>query len=692
MTEYSSHMKGFKEILDNESFDLLSSYHDPSTWELLNAEEREMLAYLFTKLGEKELRDTGEIGGSFDLASTIAPSSPGTHYFQAEALLNNSRGIHHLTEACKLLEKASTLSQDAFDIWYIWGVVLTRLGAMEEEPLYFQEALVKFSKAKEFSGAFSSDKLANFYFDWGQAWFFLGKLSGEALDFKNALSMYQEVAKTDLDYAPFWVAYGDAMVELAFLIGKTELFYEAADFYLKSLKLEPFSLTGWLNLGCTYQVIFEFTVDESFYYKAYDCFKQAEDCAADLNPPILWLKWGRLMSSFAKMSNDPLLLEASFEKFARADYLQPDQATILSRWGEAQMILGGSSDNINLLREAEQKIRRGVELEPANHENWYLHGVCLKELGRYFGDASFYERSIEKFQKGISLNQTDPILWHGLALAYFALGDMTGDRSMLEKAIKYCARVVEFGGTHVAQLWNDWGVVLMRLAEITNEQVYIEEALEKFEHIINLQDEAAFREIDLEWLYNYGCALDFHGDFTESEASYEKAIQILNYVVHQDPDYYHARNNLALALSHLGESVSDIDCLQKASDHFEILLCQEPEDEMAWCDWGLTHLHLAQLVHEPIRPEPSYHHYEQAENKFFHAASLGATGAYYHLACLYSLRENFEHAMAYLERAQVAGSLPPLDDILHDEWLEGLRQTSMFKMFISHISDKQEKK
>ena len=41
--------------------------------------------------------------------------------------------------------------------------------------------------------------------------------------------------------------------------------------------------------------------------------------------------------------------------------------------------------------------------------------------------------------------------------------------------------------------------------------------------------------------------------------------------------------------------------------------------------------------------------------------------------------------MHFLEKADVASALPPLDDLLQDEWLENLRGTPSFRNYISHL-------
>lgn len=229
----------------------------------------------------------------------------------------------------------------------------------------------------------------------------------------------------------------------------------------------------------------------------------------------------------------------------------------------------------------------------------------------------------------------------------------------------------------------------MKLAEMTNDPKYVESAIEKFERAINQNAEDPInQECDLEWLYNYGCALDFLGDFTEETCDYERAVQVLSKVLEVDPSYTFARYNLALSLSHLGEHADDVESFQKSLHHFEILLSNDHEDETAWNDWGLTLINYGQLIYDPTHPEQAQNLYEQAEGKLMHAIALGCTQAYYNLACVHALMGHTSVAMHFIERAEVAGVLPGIEAMLHDEWLKNIRDTQEFRHYISLLSNK----
>ncbi len=689
---------------------------EPESLDLPDLNDREVLSKLFIKLGENQLKDgKAKFLDSFRAASLISPDNYSVFYLQGRAYLQHSNNLQVLSLAKKAFEKALELDPLSFDAAYELGCVLIQQGLNLEEAPFFQDAIHQFEKAETLIK--SDEDVSSFYWQFGRTWFYLGKLSGEAMDFHYAIDKYKKVDIYEMKSPFYWNDYGDAIIEMGFLLGKKEYFFEAIELYETAISLDSDHFQGYFNLACAYQCVFEMSIDIKFFEKANENFEKSSKIEASTKSryAALWLKWGQLLASFGKLKREISFLELSIEKFIQADSIEPNHPGILSRFGEAEMLLGANTDDINLLRQAEDKLVRSLEVNSDAPEVWYLYGICLNELGRYFQDENFYKQAIQKFQYGLSLTQSDPLLWYGLAMSHFALGDMLNDREMIEKASLYCSQVLEFGGQIFLQFWNDWAVMLMRLSEMTLDEHYIESALDKFEQIIRRHgenqdqndyskrledlslenmdsDEIDKDEIDLEWLYNYGCALDMHGDFTDETTSYEQAVQILSNVVRLDPDYSHARYNLALALSHLGEAVSDIEPLQKASEHFEILISENPEDDTAWNDWGLSLLHLAELIHDSARPDVSRDIYAQAEKKFFHALSLGCLPGFYNLACLYAMTENYKAAIHYMERAEDSDSLPPIDDMMHDDWLDGLRKTDAFKSFISTITNKQEKK
>ncbi len=417
--------------------------------------------------------------------------------------------------------------------------------------------------------------------------------------------------------------------------------------------------------------------------------KAAYQTALDIDPSQAngWLGWAILLTKQAERQRDFDALKDAFNKFQKADECEPDNPMILSSWGEALVMMGAVSENLLLLREGTAKVVRALEIEPDNPTVWRTYSLCLTELGFYFGDESYYLEALEKVKIGLRQDESNASLWAVLGRIYAALGTIRGEVSLLEEALKYFSQASDLFKVDMPPLYNEWGVCLMRLTEATHERRYIEAAVAKLEKSVRAFEEGGAVG-DPEWLYNYGCALDFLGDHTDNPAHYEKAIQVLTHVANLDPTYRHARYNLALAWSHLGELTAEVEFFQKAVEYFEELLEDDHEDDVTWNDLGLTLLNLAQLIRDPVHPERWHQLMTQAEGRLLQAISLGNITAYYNIACLYSLAGRYDACMQFLERCEAVDALPPTEDLRHDEWLEGVRETEAFRYFIAQLAQK----
>jgi tetratricopeptide (TPR) repeat protein len=96
-------------------------------------------------------------------------------------------------------------------------------------------------------------------------------------------------------------------------------------------------------------------------------------------------------------------------------------------------------------------------------------------------------------------------------LTQFALGDAHKDESLLLLASGYFDKASKVRQDH-PELWNNWGMTLMRLSDLFDSKEYIELAIEKFETALK-----HFKSTppSTQLLYNYACALDFLGSYNE---------------------------------------------------------------------------------------------------------------------------------------------------------------------------------
>jgi tetratricopeptide (TPR) repeat protein len=677
----------FEKISSTKNFELLDPYRNSVRWKKLGDEDKYLLAKMFVMAGEEEL-EKGEASPvtSFELSKKLCPSNSELLLEQAIAYALHGSNIDNLILACRTAEQACTADSDCYQALTVWANAMVELGVKKEEPDYFYEANDKYRQVS-LNSRFQKNPEPHFYWYWGVCWHYIAKQSGEAGDFVEAISKYQKAEALKLTGTMFWNDYGNALVDLACLVSREDLLTKASNLYQKVVDSSPSFFEGWFNLACTDQRLWQLKGEDRYFYTAHKSFDQA----SKLNPDeaSLWFKWAEHLSKTGKDKQNPKLLEASLDKFLKANTLLPDHAPILSNWAETQMLIGVFKERLDYLKWAEVIIQRCLELEPENNAYWVVYGRCLIELGRYFEDAAYFNQAIEKFKYGISLHKSNPDLWYGLASAHHILGEIKDNAALVENSVKYYSRATEFEGNMPPAFWNEWGVALMRMGEMTQDKRWVEAASEKFEQSIRLYHlRHNPRTINPDWLYNYGCSLDFLGDFSDDEKYYERAIKVLSQTLAVDADHYHAKYHLAMAFSHLGELVSDVDCFQKSLEIFQEVLMRDPEDDTAWNEWGIALINLAELVHDPVHSLYTERLMKEAEEKFIRAGSLGNEAAYYNLACLYSLQGNYQAAMHYIERAELAGALPPLEELIHDEWLRDLRSTNGFQQFLKHLARK----
>lgn len=677
----------FKEISESKNFHLIEPYHETSSWAQMNNEEKKALADLFfiqgTELAKVNYPQSVEC---FELAQMLVPKDYEMLLIQARAWIQHLPNEQGQREASKVYQKYVTRVPESFAAWFEWAEVLFSLGVMTDEPHTLTEAVEKFANAYALAKKQEITYPNELLWHWGLCWNYLSKHSEEALDVRKALEKYTQASDEGLTHPLFFCDFAQSFARLGSMIGKEEFFLQALELYKQGIQGAPQYYLSRFEIACVYDHLYE-------VYGLDEYFTQAEAyflSAARLNTShyLLWLKWGEMLAREGRLKNDHELMVNCLEKFEKADALQPNHPQILTRWAEALISLGSKEERLDFLQEAKEKISQSLLVAPDEVDSWWVFGHALSELGHYFDHPDYFYDAIKQFECGLLLDEKHYVLWSGIATAYFAISEIKNDPSMLEKTVYYCAKAIEHGADDQPQCWNDWGVALMKLAEIKNDTRILVGACEKFEQGIARRKNKPLGSVygDAELFYNYGCALDFLGDYHEEPSYYEKAVAVLSQVVNLAPEYSDARYHLALALTHLGVMTGEIEFLQKAVEHFYLLLREDHEDEVTWNDCGITLLSLAQMLHDPIVPHHSQAVFEEAESKFIHALSLGHRQANYNLACLFSLMGNFPEAMHYLTRARDSDQLPPVEELLQDEWLEGLRQTVGFQSFINQLS------
>jgi tetratricopeptide (TPR) repeat protein len=610
-------------------------------------------------------------------------------YTHGEELLELSL----IEQAFRVFEKCLRLDIAAQKSWIKFAEANLRLGILREDVELINKADELFSHA-DYLVKTSGNKLpVQTLWDWGTTIYAIAKDSEEAVDYKNALEKFNEAYSYGLESASFLLDYGTIMGEMGMLIGNPNVLMESSALLEKSIQSNGDKPSSWLRLACTFKILYFMTGDVVFFEKADQSFvaaarlfpveTQKEEMIEDAYHE-LWVNWAQLLVFEGKVTNDPELLSAGLEKLELAERKKPHDPVVLTVMGDALTHLGVFEEHFESFKEAEAKLELANQLFPGNHDIISHLAHCLANMGKYLSEPKYLHLAIEKFHMGISQDKNSYYLWHGLAMANLMLADISGEAELYEKVSKFCAQAIHLGGDLPAY-WNDWGVSLMKLGEITNEPRHIAEAIEKFEGAIQCYNRKSVGQVDPDWFYNYGCALDWMGSYDPNPQYFERAISILSRLHDQYPALMHIRYNLGLALYHLGDTIGDVELLERAIEHFTIYIREETEDDTAISDLGLAHLTLGDILQENIPNQRSIDCFSQAEYYLLHSIALGNTRANYYVACLNALADNVTQAIQFLERARSHDNLPPKDVLLEDDWMDPIRETPEFLAFIQKI-------
>lgn len=618
----------------------------------------------------------------FNKALSLEPTNFKLYFSQGLSLFQFAQEKQQkkpLLLANKRLKTAAQLSPNHLDIWQAWSSVLCALGFSYKNLKYFLEAHEKITQAIDLCPLQKIDILADLNADLGSIFLHIAHYSQEPNDLYHAIQAFGKAADLNkILSTDVWKDFGLACYRFANFVNEGRFYFKANQCFKNALSLEPESASLWHLLAQTFCQLYTQTHDEDHFIKADEYFA----LAAQRSPKSLdiWLNWSSFLCETGKNLSDVKKLRLCIEKCHEALNVDPDHFLIQAICAEALSLLGMNLERLDLIHEANEKISQIIEQKEDAPDIWHCYGSCLQCLGAYFKDIDFYYQAIEKFQIGLSIDRTYHRNWHAIAKVYTAIGDLEQDADILYSSFKFYKKALYLKKSNFYLF--DYAVALAKLGEMKHEKCYLEKSIDLFEKALIIQKNAIF--LYPEWLFHYARALDTLGDFFEEESYYLRSIEIFSQILMIDPNLYDVHHHLALALSHLGELTSAREYLYRAIHHYRLAAKQENENDTVLLDFALTLINLSQHLYDSAEIEQLY---RDAEQKLFTASRLGNTQAYYHLACLYSLSNHIELSMCFLEKAVKVDSLPSVEEILQDDWLDNVRTTQDFHEFLSRLEN-----
>ena len=473
---------------------------------------------------------------------------------------------------------------------------------------------------------------------------------------------------------------GKAYLELGLLVNDPRLYHQAVDHLQLAVQASPQYVDGWVALAESYSQLYLNSMDERYVTKASDAFANAIKIAP--RDAETWLSWAQILAESGRLCADAKLIHLSIEKCARASTLDPKDPLAIAQWVESLSYLGAMTSRLDLLIEAESKILKATDTFPDDPDLWLAYGNCLIAFGRYYDDPEYYELAIEKLQWGLSIDRTSAEHWHALGVAHTLYAELLEDEDLLERACRFLQRAIDMKPAYPA-LTFDAACAHFQLSQMADDLPTLETAIGYFESLLQGHKESILRHP--EWLFQYASALEWLGDFSSEETHYSRAIEIFSHVLLIHPDFPRIHTHLAICYQELGHLSSDVEFYKKAIHFFRLASRNDEENDQIWLDWGICLIYLA---HHTIDPDFMNQLYWDAEQKINRAGQLGNPSAYYHLACLYSILGRTDEAMQFIHKALEVKSLPTLDEIADDEWLDNLRSTEAFSQFFSALEAK----
>lgn len=657
---------------------------NPQEWNILNEEQKKDLAFHKLIQGEFALLQ-GNLAALrlFEEAAQLEPKNPQIWYRQGLAFFEygSEEGKEKsLLLASKHFKFATQLDPTFFEAYVAWGNTFFQLGKCHEEHHYLIDARDKYQKAIPLSVNQSEDVLAELYWDYGNVWMEIAAHSGEAIDVRSAIDALLISYNMQKKHSPeFLHDCGKAHLEMGLLVNDSRLFMQAVQYFSQSVQITPNYCDGWTALGEVYSQLYINTMDDRYTVKASQCYGQAIKLSA-LDAQI-WMSWAQILGESGRINQDIRSLRQSIENCARAHLLDAKNPLITAQWVESLSYLGLISNRLDLLIEAENKIIKATDTED-HPDLWHAYGVCMICFGKYYEDGEFYDMAIEKLQYALSIDRTSAEHWHSLALAHKYYADLTEHEDLLERANRFFARAIDLKPSCPSIIY-DAALSLLYFSELAKDLPSLQIAMQHIETLLQAHKEVVIHHP--EWLFSYGKSFELLSEFNLEEAPLHRALEVYSQVLLIDPDYPGIHYQIALQNMHLGIATDDTDFYKRALSFFLLATRQEEENDHIWLNWGICLVNLAQITFDP---DLAHQIYTDAEQKIAMAGQLGNGSAYYTLACLYSLTDRTDEAMQLIHQSLFTKSLPPIEELLEDDWLENLRSTESFAQFLSDLEEK----
>ena len=458
----------------------------------------------------------------------------------------------------------------------------------------------------------------------------------------------------------------------AFYIQKDE-FENAINAFKKSLLIKPANYIVHEKIGNTYFKIKNFK----------SCFNHLSK-ALELNPKY---EKAKKSMKYAKKYYKAHLDAIKFEKELKNN---PDDITLNLRLSSA---LYSTKKYLNALT----YLNKALEKDPRIYFALYYKGKILlsiknynkaiiaftdavkyhpqkTKLHKYIGDTFFklneHSKAIAHYIKYVKENNGDSNFYNSLATAYFKIKD-------IDNSIKYYNKALELKPDD-ALIHNNIGIVYFHKGDIEKSIMHYKTGLKYAPYnpeIHNNLGSALFQQSNIDdALLHLKTALNLKPDYKEAKENFltlkkyqkksiENQIIEIKENIKNDPENFQNYNNLGklyLKNEDINKAVEAFEkCLSLNSDFFDALL------------------NLAKSYTQ----QKDYFKAIEQYNKMLQIKKESAGSIYYNIACLYSLQNDVQNSLLFLNKSISKGL--NIEYIKNDEDLKNIRHTDQYNALVS---------
>jgi tetratricopeptide (TPR) repeat protein len=674
-----------RRILKERSFDQLAPFRNVAFSRQLAPTERQLAAQLLTLQGREQLQQSQpDWRETLGIALQVAPpEAVDVWEQQGELWLELARTRATADSAQRALQLYGQVVEQApsrFQGW--WGYARALMENCPQRPCLdlLHKAADALEKARSLLPPNNEALTCDVHWHAARVRAALAQHTQEASDWAQAASLYKQTHSQQPDY---WLEYAQTLLQLNRCTGLKAPICYAAEALEKAVRSgSPFN--AWQLLQQIAERWALSTLDAEPFDWAVRLLRHL--ARRQKQDDRLRLCWGQLLLHAARVTGNEALLREAMEKLDAASRLgtpEPLVAASNRSWAQAAASFGLATDKLKWIGLAQERLDKALALsstEPGHEPSEELllsQGLVLMWRALFFLDAGQMQQAVERL-RAVAEQGDQPTCWYWLASSLLHQAEL-GQEDMAAREAVDCIQHAINRERHCIHYWQLSGEALMRCGELDQSVPLLQRAATAFAQALELVEP---EKAPAELLYHYGSTLDLLGERTNQASHDDQAIELLRGAVRRDRQAIPILLALSAALHRIGDERNNPQLLYEALLQLLDAMRDEPDEGALWGQAGAICLTLWRMQTASESQSPSSLLLDRSHEYLTQAALLGAAQAHLYLATLHALMLRHELAIESLDRAERYGALPPLEELLRDDWFEPLRASPLFKAWL----------